>query len=66
NDIDAGLRYNFQYYGFGTSDSKSSKWNIRNGINHHVLDTNGEGGMIRLRIGAGSTVEYDVELEFHD
>jgi hypothetical protein len=63
--IDAGLRYNFQYYAFGDPDSKSTLWNIRNGINHRVLDTNGEGGLIRLRIGNGSIGESNIKIEFH-
>ncbi|MDR0760158.1 MAG: hypothetical protein LBF74_08615, partial [Treponema sp.] len=63
-NIDAGLRYNFQYYGFGKIASKSSQWNIRNGINYRVVDNNGEGGLILLRLGEGSIEQANATPAF--
>jgi hypothetical protein len=65
-NIDGALWYEFQYYGFGDPDSKSVQWTIKNGINNRVWDTNGEGGLIRLRLGTGSAGAEDAELEFHN
>jgi hypothetical protein len=64
-DIDAGLRYNYQYYAFGTEESGSSKWEIRNGVNHRLLDDGGVGGLIMVRVGDGSIKDFDIVIDIH-
>jgi hypothetical protein len=53
DDIDGMLVWELAYYAFGDEDSKSSRWNIRNGIDYEI-DKEDSGGSIRLRIGEGS------------
>jgi hypothetical protein len=62
-DIDAKLRVELRYYAFGTKDSGSSQWNIRNGIDYGI-DDGGSGGAIVVRFGAGSSFDEGVGIEF--
>jgi hypothetical protein len=64
-DVDAGLRYNFLYYAFGDSASGSSKWEIRNGVNNRLLDNGEVGGLIRVRVGEGSTGPTNIEFNIN-
>jgi hypothetical protein len=49
-----GLAYvDLEYYAFGDTNSGSSLWHVRNGLNHDE-DTNGAGGAIAARFGTGS------------
>ncbi|MDR0759198.1 MAG: hypothetical protein LBF74_03710 [Treponema sp.] len=52
-DIDGKLIWELAYYAFGTPDSKSTRWNIRNGLDYGI-DQNDSGGSIRVKFGDGS------------
>jgi hypothetical protein len=52
NDVDGFLYFNIEYYGFGTTDSKGIRWNIRNGIDFRI-DNNKLGRVISVVVGAG-------------
>jgi hypothetical protein len=52
-DVDGKLKWELQYFAFGNVNSKSSKWNIRNGLDYDI-DDNGSGGSIRVKFGTGT------------
>jgi hypothetical protein len=62
-DIDGKLRLELRYYAFGTSDSGSGFWNIRNGVDYDI-DNSGSGGSIVVKFGAGSSFDEEVGVEF--
>jgi hypothetical protein len=62
-DIDGKVRLELTYYAFGDPDSKSSLWNIRNGLDYDV-DDNGSGGSIVVQFGDGSPLTQDVTIDF--
>jgi hypothetical protein len=61
-DLDAKLRLNLVYYAFGDPDSKSSGWNIRNGLDYDV-DNNASGGVMVVTFGDGSDVTKTTTIE---
>jgi hypothetical protein len=63
NDIDGRLRLELTYYAFGDSDSKSTLWNIRNGLDYD-LDDNGSGGSIVVQFGTGSEFDEYPTIQF--
>jgi hypothetical protein len=53
-----------RYYGFGTPDSGSSGWNIRNGLDFDE-DNGGSGGELVVQFGTGSVIPEPVNVEMN-
>jgi hypothetical protein len=62
-DFDGLLRVELTYFAFGDSNSKSTLWNIRNGLSYAV-DDNGVGGAILVQFGTGSEFPEEIAIEF--
>jgi hypothetical protein len=61
-NVDGHLLLELTYYAFGDSDSGSSKWNIRNGLNY-AEDNTGSGGRIVVKFGEGTKFQEGVIIE---
>jgi hypothetical protein len=63
-DFDGLLRVELTYFAFGDSLSKSTQWNIRNGLSYAV-DDNGVGGAILVEFGDGSEFPEEMAIVFN-